>query len=127
MFRSYCSGPLPFSSYVMCSKLINASVPGTIDEKKMIKYFNDEKSVIYHRIVNQNLCIDGARQIGAIIVNLGAEDLLEGKVNFNEYLTYCNLCYMHRFVIFLCKCKSHVFCIYPHKNNPKRIKLFFCE
>lgn len=45
----------------------------------MIKYFRDEKSKLYHCITNHNLCLDGARKIGAVIVNLGAEDLMEGK------------------------------------------------
>jgi plastin-1 len=45
----------------------------------MIKYFKDERSKTYHQINNHNLAIDGAKKIGAIIVNLGAEDLLEGK------------------------------------------------
>jgi plastin-1 len=41
--------------------------------------FRDEKSRTYNQIANHNLCIDGARKIGAIVVNLGAEDLMEGK------------------------------------------------
>lgn len=61
------------------SKLINHSVPETIDESKIVKYFKDERSKTYHQINNHNLAIDGAKKIGAIIVNLGAEDLLEGK------------------------------------------------
>ena len=63
------------------SKLINASVPNTIDESKMIKYFRDEKSRVYNMITNQNLCIEGAKKIGAIVVNMGAEDLMIGKVS----------------------------------------------
>jgi hypothetical protein len=46
----------------------------------MIKAFRDEKSKTYQVIVNHNLCIEGAKKIGAVVVNLGAEDLMVGKV-----------------------------------------------
>lgn len=45
----------------------------------MIQFFRDEKSRLYHYLTNHNLCIEGAKKIGAVIVNLGAEDLMEGK------------------------------------------------
>ena len=64
---------------VLLCKLINASVPDTIDAGKVIKQFRDDKAKIHHVIVNQNLCIEGAKKIGAVVVNMGAEDLAEGK------------------------------------------------
>ncbi|KAI3646439.1 hypothetical protein MP228_009367 [Amoeboaphelidium protococcarum] len=69
---------------VLLCKLVNASVPHTIDESKVIKKFRDEKSKIYHCLTNLNLALSGARRIGAIIVNVGAEDLLDGK----QYLVF---------------------------------------
>ena len=59
--------------------MINDSVPSTIPEAKIIKSFRDDKSKIYHCITNHNVCLDAARKIGAVVVNMGAEDLLEGK------------------------------------------------
>lgn len=63
---------------ILC-KLINWSVPRTIDENKIVKYFRDEKSKMYHQLTNLNLSIVGAKKIGAVVVNLGAEDLMAGK------------------------------------------------
>lgn len=67
------------SDGILLGKLINASVPDTIDESKMIMRFRDERSRTYHQLQNHLLCIEGARRIGAKIVNVGPEDLVEGK------------------------------------------------
>lgn len=60
------------------SRLINSTVPNTIEEGKILKSFS-EKTRILHSICNQNLVLEGAKRIGAVVVNLGAEDLHAGK------------------------------------------------
>lgn len=37
---------------------------------------------MYNIIANQNICLQGARSIGAVVVNMGAEDLMNGNVSF---------------------------------------------
>lgn len=64
---------------VLC-KLINTAVAGTVDERalnlpsKLGKRFNE-----FHMTENQILCINSARAIGCSVVNIGPNDLLEGK------------------------------------------------
>ncbi|KAI3659330.1 hypothetical protein MP638_003204 [Amoeboaphelidium occidentale] len=64
---------------ILLCKLISVSVPNSIDEKKIVKHFRDEKSKPYNQLINLNLCLDAARSIGAVVVNVGAEDIMEGK------------------------------------------------
>ncbi|EDO32484.1 predicted protein [Nematostella vectensis] len=59
---------------VMC-KLINWSVPHTIDERAI----NMKKLNVYTIHENQTLVLNSAMAIGCNIVNIGAEDLIEGK------------------------------------------------
>ncbi|XP_047044198.1 fimbrin-4-like [Lolium rigidum] len=60
---------------VLC-KLINLAVPGTIDERAINK-----KRVLnpWERNENHTLCLNSAKAIGCTVVNLGAQDLVEGR------------------------------------------------
>lgn len=61
----------------MCfySKLINSSIPNTVDERAI----NKGKLSIYTIHENQTLALNSASSIGCNIVNIGPEDLVEGK------------------------------------------------
>jgi len=60
---------------ILLCKLINDAVPETIDERVINK-----KNLNNFRIVeNQNLCILSARSIGCNVVNIGPQDLIDGK------------------------------------------------
>lgn len=71
LFRAVRDGQL------MC-KLINTAVKGTIDERALNKGGNLNPFKITE---NQNLCINSAKAIGCSVVNIGATDLIEGKVH----------------------------------------------
>ena len=64
--------------YLQCSifsKLINSSIPNTVDERAI----NKGKLSIYTIHENQTLALNSASSIGCNIVNIGPEDLVEGK------------------------------------------------
>jgi len=63
---------------ILICKLINASIRGTIDERAINKGANLNTFKITE---NQNLCINSAKAIGCSVVNVGAKDLMEGKVH----------------------------------------------
>lgn len=71
---------------VTCSKLINVAVPGTIDERAI-----NTKTLLnpWERNENHTLCLNSAKAIGCTVVNIGTEDLIEGRVSFH----LCSLCY----------------------------------
>jgi plastin-1 len=60
-----------------CSKLVIVAVPGTIDEREINK-----KRVInpWERNENHTLCLNSAKAIGCTVVNIGTQDLIEGRV-----------------------------------------------
>lgn len=60
-----------------CSKLINVAVPGTIDERAI-----NTKSMLnpWERNENHTLCLNSAKAIGCTVVNIGTQDLIEGRV-----------------------------------------------
>jgi len=60
---------------VLC-KLINVAVPGTIDERAINK-----KRVLnpWERNENHTLCLNSAKAIGCTVVNIGTQDLVEGR------------------------------------------------
>jgi len=58
-----------------CSKLVNRSQPGTIDERAL----NRGKLNIYQIHENLTLALNSAQAIGCNIVNIGPEDLQTGK------------------------------------------------
>lgn len=61
--------------FVFHSKLINTSIPNTVDERAI----NKGKLSIYTIHENQTLALNSASSIGCNIVNIGPEDLVEGK------------------------------------------------
>lgn len=62
---------------ILC-KMINLSVPDTIDERAVNKPKSGKLS-IYKIHENMTLALNSARSIGCNIVNIGAEDLEKGK------------------------------------------------
>ncbi|KAI9918659.1 hypothetical protein PsorP6_012157 [Peronosclerospora sorghi] len=63
---------------VLC-KLINRAVPETIDERALNIVKRSKELNVYQKTENQNLCINAAKSIGCSVVNIGPEDLIEGK------------------------------------------------
>ncbi|KAL6975236.1 fimbrin [Sarracenia purpurea var. burkii] len=59
-----------------CSKLVNVAVPGTIDERAI-----NTKRVLnpWERNENHTLCLNSAKAIGCTVVNIGTQDLVEGR------------------------------------------------
>lgn len=65
-------------NHCLCSKLINIAVPGTIDERAI-----NTKKVLnpWERNENHTLCLNSAKAIGCTVVNIGTQDLAEGRVS----------------------------------------------
>jgi hypothetical protein len=64
------------------SKLINISCPDTIDERAINKTEKGNiKLGVFKKAENLALALNSAASIGCNIVNIGAEDLKEGKVH----------------------------------------------
>ncbi|WOK94133.1 hypothetical protein Cni_G02835 [Canna indica] len=61
---------------VLLCKLINIAVPGTIDERAI-----NTKRVLnpWERNENHTLCLNSAKAIGCTVVNIGTQDLVEGR------------------------------------------------
>lgn len=61
---------------VLLCKLINVAVPGTIDERAI-----NTKKVLnpWERNENHTLCLNSATAIGCTVVNIGTQDLIEGR------------------------------------------------
>uniref|UniRef100_A0A7N0ZY91 Calponin-homology (CH) domain-containing protein n=1 Tax=Kalanchoe fedtschenkoi TaxID=63787 RepID=A0A7N0ZY91_KALFE len=61
---------------VLLCKLINVAVPGTIDERVI-----NTKRVLnpWERNENHTLCLNSAKAIGCTVVNIGTQDLIEGR------------------------------------------------
>lgn len=68
-----------FFSLIFYSKLINVAVPGTIDERAI-----NVKRVLnpWERNENHTLCLNSAKAIGCTVVNIGNQDLVEGRVSY---------------------------------------------
>jgi plastin-1 len=61
---------------LLLCKLINLAQHDTIDDRAM----NTKESMnVYQKTENLNLALNAAKAIGCQIVNIGAQDLLEGK------------------------------------------------
>ncbi|CAH3045459.1 unnamed protein product [Porites lobata] len=63
---------------ILC-KMINLSVPDTVDERAINKPQSGKSLSIYKIHENMTLALNSARSIGCNIVNIGAEDLEKGK------------------------------------------------
>ncbi|KZV36203.1 fimbrin-1 [Dorcoceras hygrometricum] len=61
---------------VLLCKLINVAVPGTIDDRAI-----NTKRVLnpWERNENHTLCLNSAKAIGCTVVNIGTQDLIEGR------------------------------------------------
>lgn len=65
-------------SLIVYSKLINVAVPGTIDERAI----NTKRELNpWERNENHTLCLNSAKAIGCTVVNIGTQDLIEGRVS----------------------------------------------
>lgn len=63
---------------VLICKLINVAVPGTIDERAI----NTKKPLNpWERNENHTLCLNSAKAIGCTVVNIGTQDLVEGRTH----------------------------------------------
>ncbi|KAM0946621.1 putative actinin-type actin-binding domain, calponin domain, CH domain superfamily, fimbrin/Plastin [Dioscorea sansibarensis] len=61
---------------VLLCKLINVAVPGTIDERTI----NTKKMLNpWEKNENHTLCLNSAKAIGCTVVNIGTQDLAEGR------------------------------------------------
>ncbi len=60
---------------ILC-KLINLATSDAIDERAMNK---KENMNVYQKTENQNLALNAAKAIGCQIINIGAQDLIEGR------------------------------------------------
>ncbi|TPX36121.1 hypothetical protein SmJEL517_g01590 [Synchytrium microbalum] len=61
---------------LILSKLINDSVPGTIDERVLNV---GKKLNAFQMTENNNVVINSAKAIGCSVVNIGSQDLIEGR------------------------------------------------
>lgn len=60
---------------ILLSKLINEAVRDTIDERAL----NLDAKHTFHKTENNNVVINSAKAIGCNVVNIGAQDLIEGR------------------------------------------------
>jgi plastin-1 len=60
---------------LVLSKLINYSVPDTIDERAL----NKGQMNAFQQTENNNVVINSAKAIGCSVVNIGSQDLIEGR------------------------------------------------
>ncbi|KAH7824866.1 fimbrin/plastin [Monocercomonoides exilis] len=60
---------------ILLSKMINVAKEGALDERALTK----KKLNIYNIQANQCLCINSAKAIGCSVVNIGAQDIIEGR------------------------------------------------
>ena len=68
-----------FVVFLFSSKMINLSVPDTVDERAINKPQAGKSLSIYKIHENMTLALNSARSIGCNIVNIGAEDIEKGK------------------------------------------------
>ncbi|GLJ26908.1 hypothetical protein SUGI_0526580 [Cryptomeria japonica] len=61
---------------ILLCKLINVAVPGTIDDRAI----NTKKNLNpWEKNENHTLCLNSAKAIGCTVVNIGTQDLIEGR------------------------------------------------
>jgi plastin-1 len=70
---------------ILLCKLINVAVPGTIDERAVNM---KERLNPWERTENHTLCLNSAKAIGCSVVNIGTQDLAEGRVCVTFSLGY---------------------------------------
>ena len=81
------------------SKFINIAVPGTIDERAI-----NTKRVLnpWERNENHTLCLNSARAVGCSVVNIGTQDLAEGRVCFAWFLILLMFRMLYKIVTIEC-------------------------
>lgn len=76
-------------------------MPGTIDERAI-----NTKRVInpWERNENHTLCLNSAKAIGCTVVNIGTQDLVEGRVSlgYQYFNTFTYLCFVSLKVFLFC-------------------------
>ncbi|PVV00980.1 hypothetical protein BB560_004619 [Smittium megazygosporum] len=61
---------------LILSKLINYSAPDTIDERVLNR---SKKMSVFQITENNNLVVNSAKAIGCVVVNIGSQDIAEGR------------------------------------------------
>ncbi|BFZ55560.1 fimbrin [Savitreella phatthalungensis] len=64
---------------LVLSKLINDAVPDTIDERVLNKSKGSKQLNNFTMTENNNIVINSAKSLGLSVVNIGAQDLMEGR------------------------------------------------
>lgn len=64
---------------LVLSKLINDAVPDTIDERVLNRSKGTKKLNNFTMTENNNIVISSAKSLGLSVVNIGAQDLMEGR------------------------------------------------
>ncbi|GKC33666.1 fimbrin-1 [Tanacetum coccineum] len=73
---------------VLLCKLINVAVPNTIDERAI----NTKRMLNpWERNENHTLCLNSAKAIGCTVVNIGTQDLVEGRPHLIQVLADLDL------------------------------------
>ncbi|KAF8471252.1 calponin homology domain-containing protein [Kalaharituber pfeilii] len=62
---------------LVLAKLINDSVPDTIDERVLNRPSKTKKLNQFHMTENNNIVINSAKAIGCSVVNIGSQDIIE--------------------------------------------------
>lgn len=65
------------SSNILHSKLINKIKPGTINERRIVTKPNANT---FEVMINHDLAIQGAKELGCSVINIGGTDLINGTV-----------------------------------------------
>lgn len=61
------------------------AVPGTIDERAI----NTKRMLnLWEKNENHTLCLNSAKAIGCTVVNIGTQDLAEGRVSVYKYILF---------------------------------------
>ena len=71
------------------------AVPGTIDERAI-----NTKRLLnpWERNENHTLCLNSAKAIGCTVVNIGTQDLIEGRVCYNFIYLFISVFHFYALV-----------------------------
>lgn len=84
---------------LILTRLINIAAPGTIEEKRV----NHQASMsVFQKNENLNLAIKGAVDMGCHVVNIGANDISEGR-------SVCRIYYSIVYILFSLSCSFALF------------------
>lgn len=71
--------PVPLADGLILCKLINDSVPDTIDDRVLNKSTSKRKLNAFQITENNNIVITSSKGIGCSVVNIGSQDISEGR------------------------------------------------